>query len=285
MKRFSFFKKNKESQESVNNFPELLAVKLFFYDKPNLDDDKINDSLKDKFKKIGFPENLESFKSSRHYFFKDYEVEFEEGIIPAQGTIFIPDTVGIEIAKLETAFHQSWNWQDAELVVRKCKFEVLLTDVMSRNLDYKKRIEFFQKFVASIVDVLKPNAIWISNGDKIMNREEYLTCFEVNDFQNLNGFMNVRLFNLQESDGEMLMDTLGLNSLGLPDFEIRFRDYNPSAIAGLLFNYGNYIFENGVVIENGNTIQGIEEHQKWKCYFKESLLAPKRIIIEIVTNN
>ena len=77
------------------------------------------------------------------------------------------------------------------------------------------------------------------------------------------------------------MDTLGLNSLGLPDFEIKFKEFDPSIIAGLLFNYAGYIFDKGVVIENGNTIQGIDENQKWKCYFKESLIEPKRIIIGI----
>jgi hypothetical protein len=152
---------------------------------------------------------------------------------------------------------------------------------MSRNLDYKMRLEFFQKFVASIVEVMNPKVVWISNGEKIMKREEYLDCFNKDDYQNLNGFLNVRMFNLQESKGEMIMDTLGLNSLGLPDFEIKFSEFDPSIIAGLLFNYGSYIYDEGVVIENGNTIQGIEENQKWKCFFKESLIEPKRIIIEI----
>lgn len=281
MKLFNIFKKKEKNNEPVNNSPELLAVKLFFVEKPKIDDDKIENSLKKRFKNIGFSDADDSTNNARQYFFKDYEVEFEEGRIPAQGTIFILETEGIEIEKLETSFRQSWNWREAESVVRTCKFEILLTDIMSRNLDYKLRLEFFQKFVASIVEAMDPKAVWISNGEKIMNREEYLDCFDKNDYQNLNGFLNVRMFNLQESNGEMIMDTLGLNSLGLPDFEIKFSEFDPSIIAGLLFNYGSYIYDEGVVIENGNTIQGIEESQKWKCYFKESLIEPKRIIIEI----
>lgn len=281
MNLFNIFKKKGKNDEPFNNPPELLAVKLFFVEEPIIDDDKIENSLKKRFKNIGFPDVDDSENKSRQYFFKDYEVEFKEGKIPVQGTIFIPDTEGIEIEKLETSFHQSWNWKEAESVVRSCKFEILLTDIMSRSLDYKLRLEFFQKFVASIVEAMNPKAVWISNGEKIMNREEYLDCFDKSDYQNLNVFMNVRLFNIQESNGEMIMDTLGLNSLGLPDFEIKFREFDPSIIAGLLFNYGSYIYDNGVVIENGNTIQGIEENQKWKCYFRESLIEPKRITIGI----
>ncbi|MCC6724776.1 MAG: DUF4261 domain-containing protein [Saprospiraceae bacterium] len=184
--------------------------------------------------------------------------------------------------KLEKTFHQSWDWREAESVVKQCNYEIMLTDLMSRELDYKLRLEYFQKFIASIVEAMNPKAIWISNGEKIMNKDEYLDKFSINDYRNLGGFINVRLFNIQESNGEMIMDTLGLNSLGLPDFQIRFSNYNPSDIAGLLFNYGSYIYDNGVVIKNGNTIQGVEENQNWKCYFRESLIEPKRIVIEII---
>lgn len=281
MKLFDIFKKKKESEEPQNNSPELLAVKLFFKESPELDDEKINSSLKKRFENIGFPELDGKTNDSRQYFFKDYMTEFTEGKVPAQGTIFRPDREGIEIEQLRTSFHQSWNWNEAESVVNECNFEVLLTDIMSRNLDYKLRLEFFQKFVASVVEALQPDAVWITNGEKIMQTEEYLDCFSFNDYQNLNGFMNVRMFNIEAPSGEMIMDTLGLNSLGLPDFEIRFREYDPTNIAGNLFNFGSYIFEKGVVIENGNTIQGIEEDQNWKCFFRESSIEPKRIIIDI----
>lgn len=282
MKLFNIFNKKEVNAEPVNNSPEMLVVKLFFIDEPEINDQKINDALKKRFKNIGFPELGASPENSRQYFFKDYEVEFKEGKIPVQGTIYIPDAKGISLDKLEKTFHQSWNWREAESVVKQCNFEVLLTDLMSRALNYKLRLEYFQKFVASVVEAMNPKAIWISNGEKIMNKEEYLDKFSTNDYQNLSGFMNVRLFNVQESNGEIIMDTLGLNSLGLPDFEIKFNNYNPSAIAGLLFNYGSYIYDNGVVIKNGNTIQGVEENQNWKCYFRESLIEPKRIVIEIL---
>jgi len=281
---FDLFKKKRENEEAVNNSPELLAVKLFFVDKPKIDDDKINASLAKRFQNIDFPKTDTSSNNARQYFFKDYEVEYKDGTVPAQGTIFIPDSKGIEIEKLQSSFQQSWNWREGEYVVKQCQHEILLTDIMSRSLDYKLRLEFFQKFVASIVEAMNPSALWISNGEKIMSAEEYLDCFKSGDYQNLNAFINIRMFNIQESEGEIAMDSLGLNSLGLPDFGIKFKRLDPTTIAGLLFNYAFYIYENGVVIENGNTIQGVDESQKWECYFRESLIAPQRIIIDIETD-
>ncbi len=280
MKLFNFFKKKEPSDEPVSNPPELLAVKLFFIEEPKITDEKIRESLKKQFKEIEFPDPEDD---ARQYFFNDYKVQYQDGEIPAQGIILTPETVGMEFEELETAFQQNGDWEEAETVVKNCNHEILLTDLMSRGLDYKLRLECFQKFVASVVEVLNPAAIWMSNSQRIIKTEVYLEHLSTHGFQDLYCFLNTRLFNIQNSNGEMIMDTLGLHSLSLPDFEIKFKGFDPSTIAGLLFNYGNYIYENGVIIENGNTIQGIEKDQKWKCYFRESLVEPKRIVIEVET--
>jgi hypothetical protein len=270
-----------KENEQLENPSELLMVKLFFENKPVFNDKLIEEELKKRFDKIELPNYSEKNENSRHYFFKDYEVKFEEGNIPAQATIFVPEENKIDFSELHNSFGQSWNWAKAEETVKKCSYEILLTDLMSRNLDYKQRIEYFQKFTASIVSAMIPNAVWIRNSEVILEPTDFIEKSSQNNYQNVNTFMNVRLFNIQESENEIIMDTLGLNSLGLPDFEFRFKNYDAQKIAGLLFNYGHYIFENGVVIEHGNTIEGIEENQKWKCYFNHSQLEPKRIVIEI----
>lgn len=280
---FNFKRKRKEKKEfeQLENPAELLTVKLFFENEPVFNDDKIEQELSKRFKQIQIDQSIDEPNNSRHYFFKDYEVKFAEGSIPAQATIFVPDENKIDFSKLHNSFGQSWNWNGAEEIVRKCSYEILLTDVMSRNMDYKERIEYFQKFVASIVSAMNPSAVWVRNSEMILEPTDYLEKSSQNNYQNINAFMNVRLFNIRETENEMIMDTLGLNSLGLPDFEFRFANYKEQQIAGLLFNYGHYLFENGVVIEHGNTIEGIEENSKWKCYFNHSQLEPKRIIIEI----
>jgi hypothetical protein len=280
---FNFKRKKKEKKEfeQLENPAELLTVKLFFENEPEFNDEKIEQELSKRFKQIEIDESIDKPNNSRHYFFKDYEVKFAEGSIPAQATIFVPDENNIDFSELHNSFGQSWNWMEAEETVRKCSYEILLTDVMSRNMDYKERIEYFQKFVASIVSAMNPSAVWVRNSEMILEPTDYLEKSSQNNYQNINAFMNVRLFNIRETENEMIMDTLGLNSLGLPDFEFRFANYNEQQIAGLLFNYGHYLFENGVVIEHGNTIEGIEENSKWKCYFNHSQLEPKRIIIEI----
>lgn len=270
-----------QENEQLENPTELFMVKLFFEAKPILNDELIEKELNNRFEIIKFPETSDKAENSRHYFFNDYEVKFAEGNIPAQAIIFIPDENKIEYSELNNSFEQSWNWKHAEETVKKCSYEILLTDLMSRNLDYKERVEYFQKFVAGIVSAMRPNAVWIRNSEVILEPNDFIEKSSQNNYQNVNAFMNVRLFNIQEEENEMIMDTLGLNSLGLPDFEFRFTDYDPQQIAGLLFNYGKYIFENGAVIEHGDTIEGIKENEKLKFCLNDSQLEPKRIVIEI----
>lgn len=277
---FSRKKKDKKELEQLENPPELITVKLFFESEPVFNDEKIEQELEKRFEQIEIAESSDKPNNSRHYLFNDYQVKFAEGSIPAQAAIFVPDENKIDFSELHNSFRQSWSWAEAEETVRKCSHKILLTDFMSRNLEYKERIEYFQKFVASIVSAMNPSAVWVRNSEMILKSTDFLEKSSQNNYQNINAFMNVRLFNIKETE-EMIMDTLGLNSLGLPDFEFRFANYNPQQIAGLLFNYGHYIFENGVVIEHGNTIEGIEENSKWKCYFNHSQLEPKRIVIEI----
>ncbi len=77
------------------------------------------------------------------------------------------------------------------------------------------------------------------------------------------------------------MDTRGLEEIGLHDLQCHFRGLNPNEISRVLYNTGVYIFENGAVIESGQTVMGIEPDSRWKCQFEDSLLEPTRELLDI----
>ena len=80
---------------------------------------------------------------------------------------------------------------------------------------------------------------------------------------------------------DMLMDTLGLSALGLPDVQCHFRDLDPSQVAQVLYNTAVYIYDNGAVIDSGHTVAGIQPEEKWHCQFEESLLKPHREVLDV----
>ena len=257
-----------------SNIPELLAARLLFTDKPALDSAALASALRKEFEQVDNP------KDSLLYFFPDYPVTFNDGKqVPAQIMVAAAEMPsGADY--LAAALQQSWHWSEAATVVAACEHEVIVTDFLTRTLDYTVRVELFQKALDTFVRTLKPQAIYFTTSDKVVEPAAYLERGPAV----LEGLLNVRFFNIADSDTqEMFLDTLGLHALGLPDFQIRFADLDPNEVVRALINYSYYSFENGPIIEDGNTIQGTTPADKWTCHYTDSLLGPERLVIQLET--
>ncbi len=77
------------------------------------------------------------------------------------------------------------------------------------------------------------------------------------------------------------MDTRGLSEIGLHDLQCHFHDLDPNDVSGVLFNTAVYIFENGPVIESGNTVAGFKRGSKWACQFENALVPPEREVLDL----
>lgn len=255
-----------------SNIPELLSARLLFTVKPALDAASLAAALRKDFKQVDNPDD------SLLYFFPDYPVTFNDGKqLPAQIMVAAAERPSTS-DYLAAALQQSWHWSEAATVVAACEHEVIVTDFMTRILEYTMRVELFQKALDAIVRLLNPQAIYFTTSDKVVEPVAYLKRGPAV----LEGLLNVRFFNIADSDTqEMFLDTLGLHALGLPDFQLRFASLDPNELVGALVNYSYYIFENGPIIEDGNTIQGITPADKWICHYTDSLLGPERLAIQL----
>jgi hypothetical protein len=257
-----------------SNVPELLMARLLFTEKPSLDAATLAIALREVFGQV------DNSDGSLVYFFPEYPVTFSEGNVPAQLMVATAERPsGTDY--LESALQQSWHWPEAAAVVAACEHEVSIIDFLTRTLEYPQRVELFQKALDCLIRVLAPEAIYFITSDKVVEPTAYLNRGKAT----LEGLLNVRLFNISDSDAqEMFMDTLGMHALGLPDFQIRFTDLEPGEVAGALTGYAYYLFENGPVIEDGNTIQGLTPADKWTCYHADSLVGPERLAIQLETD-
>src|SRR6218665_2662497 len=245
-------------QELVPNEPTLQFVSLFYENNPEIDKEKILSELKLRYKNIDSAQG----EGPLTFFFPDYIINFTDGSIPAQGVIISPDSE-IKLDRFAKAFEQSWHWSEVKELMQKCKFEINLTDLMSRSLPHQARVEFFQKFVCAVVKATNPSAIYFRNSEKLLKPDYFLEACDKEQGDFLHGAMNIRLFNI--GDGEVLMDTLGLHAFGIADFECRFtQKYDPGEIAGVLTNIAYYVFETGDFIRSNTTIQGIGKNPIWK---------------------
>ena len=288
MKLFNIFKKKTEipdrsesELEKFENFPEMLTVKLLFKEKPELHAEKILVELEKYYDNVENPVNNKALI----FRFNDFQIDLADAKIPAQCLVAVPDESYSEIEIPVTAFQQNWHWNGANDLAKECKYELLVTDFMTRTLEYKQRLNLYSDFLISVTKATEPDVIYSVCGQKLIKPSDLIDIYSKQDKQLLYSVSNVRFFKLGEGKRqELMMDTIGLNSIGLPDFQIRFFDQEPNEIAKLLRNYAYYIYDNGDIIEDGNTLEGIASGSKWKCNRQFSLLDPDRAVINVQPN-
>ena len=212
----------------------------------------------------------------------DHPVVFEEGMLPAQSFIGTTDEPFEVTESLSAAIGQSWNFPEVREAVAQCSASVLVTDLMSSPLEYAERLKLFQDVLAGVLEVIPALAIHWQPTRQIVDPQQYRDAHMRGKSEIFyTGALNVRFFNVSESPGDMLMDTLGLAALGLPDLQCHFRGLAPEEVAPVLYNTAYYIFERGDVIEDGHTVEGVTPGERWRCQHEPSLVEPRRIVLDL----
>jgi hypothetical protein len=180
------------------------------------------------------------------------------------------------------ALSQSWAFPDAREVYQQCRHSRLMANMMSSPLAHHLRREIVANGVLALLETTKIDLIHWLPAEQMLSPDAFRERYSKPDelANPIFGFLNVRLFNVSDSGGDIVMDTLGLGALGLTDFQIHFRKLEANSVAQLLYDVGAYAFENGDVIQHGHTVQGVDEG-RWKCRREMSLVAPQREVIDI----
>ncbi len=218
-----------------------------------------------------------------------HRVSYQDGQLPAQCVVAESDKPP-NVSAIDDSVKQSWRFPEAASVVERAKVSVLVSDFMASGLPYRERLDLFQQVVAGVIEVAEPLAIHWGPTQQIVAPRSFLKALgdaSVHPFARP-GAMNVRFFRISgyndaEDDAcqDLLMDTLGLSALGLPDLQCHFRQLEPNDVSQVLYNTAIYLFDHGAVIESGHTIAGIQPHDKWRCRYEESLWHPHRDILDV----
>jgi hypothetical protein len=214
------------------------------------------------------------------FFHKKHVVTYTDGgQVPAQTAILGTDDPP-QLEKYQQDIEQSWRCKGAEDLLRGCQEIRIVAEMMAQLLPPRDRVAIFHGVLRSMIEVTSPDALVFKHTQQVINPKDYLAACGTDAILRP-GSLNVRFFNITSSDGDMIMDTRGLEEIGLHDLQCHFRDLPPKAVASMLFNTAVYIFENGEVIESGQTVAGIEPDSKWRCQFENSLTEPKREVLDV----
>lgn len=220
-----------------------------------------------------------SAKDAFLFFHKQHPIQLKDSVIAPQ-TALLRASKPINIDGYADDIQQSWGFRDCTPVLSTSRHTILVTEMMARTLPALDRVHLFHGVLQAVLELTRPIALVFKHSQQVVQPQAYLD--NASDAPILRpGSLNVRFFNISNSSGDMLMDTRGLSEIGLHDLQCHFCDLDPNEVSALLFNTAVYLFDNGPVIESGNTVAGIGEGSKWVCQFENALVPPEREVLDL----
>lgn len=180
------------------------------------------------------------------------------------------------------AARQSWRFAEAPKAIAGCSHAVLVRDHRGPDLPPRERLSHFLRVLSGVLEKVPCQAIYWEPSRQIVDPRRFTEAFRTGEMEAfLCGPLNLRLFRVDDSDGVMLMDTLGLGALGLLDLQCHFRGLDPKDVAAVLYNTAVSIFEEGDVLEKGATVAGIKPGARWPWRRRTSRADPRREVIDL----
>jgi hypothetical protein len=195
---------------------------------------------------------------------------------------------------LERACQQAWNWEgDPSPVIGKHRAFVRVrlsyvfgaaddARVMPADCDPHAELGTVVSVAQSITRCQGALAYFNPNGEVLMSPDELaqtLSFAAEHGRAPIETWSNVRMQNLRGvADGWMLMDTVGLAQLDLPDLEAVFAEtaFRPDEVARFLRKISLYVAGQGDVFQDGHTTEG-PGNIRWRAMrFDEALTDPPR---------
>ena len=215
----------------------------------------------------------------------DVQPQMESIIVPHGNgsapllTVIMPGSPLGKDGKALPDVSQTWDWEDAEAAVARCRGSLLVTEMSGEERfgagrTPQERWNAMSDVVAELIRLTQPTVLNWPQSQRVGDPK----LFAAGD---LDGLINVRYFSIANDPGAMVMDTLGLYLFGLPDVQCHFRDREPGEIATMLFSTAAYLFRSGDVIADGNTISGPNPDERLICFREPALLEPRRQVIDV----
>ncbi len=177
--------------------------------------------------------------------------------------------------ELADAIGHTRDWPAAADAAARARAAVKLVD----DLPSEERLGAFVARVAAAAQALPCVAVWWIPAQRLV--EPSAVAAAARDQDPLRAALNVRLFHVEEGRGdERIIDTVGLAAFGLPDVQCHFFALDAAAVAALVEETGRYLFAEGDVIGEGDTVPGIDG-TAWPCRRELALVDPARDVLDL----
>ncbi|MCH5324505.1 MAG: DUF4261 domain-containing protein [Eubacterium sp.] len=220
-----------------------------------------------------------------------YTAEFKEGSAPPLLTIMECMDCEQWISEKLDAFirSQMWDCPDKERILSECKYHVIAMDMMAASLPYRDRADMLMDFTEALVEMFPQcEAVYFDNSGKMFSADKVRNHNIPRDDRFIYFAVNVRFFNISGTD-DMVIDSLGMSILHMPDLQYHFHGVDPNWVVNHAYNLLSYIYANDNPIKNGETVDGVSDghidiNLQWRCHYENSLIQPAREVLDICMN-
>lgn len=223
-----------------------------------------------------------------------YKVEFEDKPdgrscpqgVPVLACFMQPFEFKMELDELTRS--QFWDMENGAEFADEVRYEVVVHAMLSSGLSYTEQAELFIKQLDAAVEMYPTcEAIYVTGSGKLTPTAKFLSDRQWDmGARFINAAVNVRFFNIQGT-GDMLIDSLGMYTLALPDVQLHFHSLDPNDVVRYAYNILDYQFKNDFPIDNGDSLDGIgadgniDINVQWRARYEDSLVQPLRPVLDI----
>ena len=171
----------------------------------------------------------------------DHIAEFQDGKCPVQLMVMKCDKFkgkGFDAFLLS----QMWDCQeDRERIFRECRYQVVATDMLAAALPALERANLDADFLEALAELYPScEAFYFQNCGKLFLAEDVRSHQIEGPDRFIRFGVNVRFFNIEGTE-DMLIDTVGMSTLFLPDLQYHFHDMDPNWVVNHAYNVASYI--------------------------------------------
>ena len=217
---------------------------------------------------------------------QDHIAEFQDGKCPVQLMVMKCDKFkgeGFDAFLMS----QMWDCQgDRDRIFRECQYQVVAADMLTAALPTLERANLDANFVEALAELYPTcEAFYFQNCGKLLLAKDVRSNQIKSSDRFIRFGVNVRFFNIEGTE-DMLIDTVGMSTLFLPDLQYHFHDMDPNWVVNHAYNVASYILEHDNPIEDGETIDGMADGKlnceiQWKCQYEDALIQPFRGVVDI----
>lgn len=182
---------------------------------------------------------------------------------------------------------QMWDCQEErERIFRECRYQVAAVDMLAAALPALERANLDADFAEALAELYPAcEAFYFQSCGKLLLAED-VRSHQIKGADRFIRFgVNVRFFNIQGTE-DMLIDTVGMSKLYLPDLQYHFHGMDPNWVVNHAYNLASYILANDDPIKDGETVDGVENGRmnrdiQWNCQYEDALIQPGRLVLDV----